>query len=236
MAETSTSATAVAVQPWKGKHFSIARNINYQSQSSLFTHSYIPSTQSSHPPFSANMQIKNLAIAASVSAVVSAAPSTQSKTFGVVAIHSGSGVQNVAFNAAKGSIFAGLPNQGASCARPQEQQATFYINNGALYLYDQSATPQEIYVDRSGMGQGLIGYTTGAQPTPKNSEREGWTEKDGHLQFGGHDLIACPNSIDGAWSIWASAGIANPAGNTDCVSIAARVVETSNPNGCSYTA
>jgi hypothetical protein len=98
------------------------------------------------------MQLKNLAIAASVSAVASAAPSTQSKTFGVVAIHSGSGVQYSAFNAAKSSIFAGLPSQGASCARPEEQQATFYINDGALYLYDQSATPQEIYVDRSGMG------------------------------------------------------------------------------------
>lgn len=103
------------------------------------------------------MQIKNLAIAASVSAVVSAAPSTQSnKTFGIVAIHSGSGVQYSAFNAAKSSIFAGLPSQGASCARPKEQQATFYIDNGALYLYDQSATPQEIYVDRSGMGMLLL--------------------------------------------------------------------------------
>lgn len=59
--------------------------------------------------------------------------------------------------------------------------------------------------------------------------------KDGHLQFSGHDLIACPNSIDGAWSIWASAGIDNPAGNQDCISIAARVMETSNPNGCKYT-
>ncbi|CAG8030131.1 unnamed protein product [Penicillium olsonii] len=181
------------------------------------------------------MQLKNLALAAGVSAVASAAPSTQSKTFGVVAIHSGSGVQYSAFNAAKSSIFAGLPNQGASCARPKEQQATFYINDGALYLYDKSATPQEIYVDRSGMGQGKIGYTTGAQPAPKNSERKGWTEKDGHLQFGGHDLIACPNSIDGAWSIWASAGVSNPAGNKDCVGIAARVVETAKPNGCSYT-
>ncbi|CAG8900750.1 unnamed protein product [Penicillium egyptiacum] len=180
------------------------------------------------------MQLKNLAIAASVSAVASAAPS-QSKTFGVIAIHSGSGVHNSAFNAAQSSIFAGLPNQGASCARPEEQQATFYIDNGALYLYDQSATPQEIYVDRSGMGQGKIGYTTGAQPTPKNSEREGWTVKGGHLQFGGNDLIACPSSIDSAWSIWASAGVANPGGNTDCVGIAARVQETSNPNGCLYT-
>ncbi|KAJ5374436.1 hypothetical protein N7517_006442 [Penicillium concentricum] len=181
------------------------------------------------------MQLKNLAIAASVSAVASAAPSTQSKTFGIVAIHSGSAVQYSAFNAAQSSIFAGLPNQGASCARPKEQQATFYILDGGLYLYDQSATPQQIYVDRSGMGQGKIGYTTGAQPAPKNAERKGWTQKDGHLQFAGNDLIACPNSIDGAWSIWASAGVSNPAGNSDCVGIAARVVETSKPNGCSYT-
>jgi hypothetical protein len=98
------------------------------------------------------MQLKNLALAAGVSAVASASPAAQSKTFGVVAIHSGSGVQYSAFNAAKSSIFAGLPKQGASCARPKEQQATFYINDGALYLYDKSATPQEIYVDRSGMG------------------------------------------------------------------------------------
>jgi hypothetical protein len=34
--------------------------------------------------------------------------------------HSGSGVQYSAFNAAKSSIFAGLPSQGASCARPEE--------------------------------------------------------------------------------------------------------------------
>lgn len=85
-------------------------------------------------------------------------------------------------------------------------------------------------------GQGKIGYTTGAQPAPKNSERTGWAIDDkNHLQFGGSDLIACPNSIDGAWSIWASAGVANPAGNEDCTGIAARVEETQNPNACKYT-
>lgn len=98
------------------------------------------------------MQLKNLAIGSSISAIASAVPSTGSKTFSLVAIHSGSSVQYAAFNAAQSSIFAGLPNQGASCARPKEQQATFYIKDGALYLYNQSATPQEIYVDRSGMG------------------------------------------------------------------------------------
>ncbi|KAJ5125127.1 hypothetical protein N7448_004454 [Penicillium atrosanguineum] len=181
------------------------------------------------------MQIKSLLFAVSLTATTTALPATHSETFGIVAIHSGSDVQYSSFNAAKSSIFAGLKKQDASCARPKEQDATFYIQNGALFLYDTSATPQEIYVDRSGMGQGVIGYTTGAQGAPKYSERKGWTMKDGHLQFAGDDLIACPNSIDGAWSIWASAGVANPGGNKNCVGVAARVEKTSNPNGCLYT-
>lgn len=89
---------------------------------------------------------------AATAAAMPAAESSGPNTFGVIAIHSGSGVHNSGFNAAKGSLFAGLPNQGASCARPDEQSATFYIKDGALFLYDASATPQEIYVDRSGMG------------------------------------------------------------------------------------
>lgn len=99
------------------------------------------------------MQIKNILFAASVATTASALPSTQSETFNVVSIHSGSGVQYAGFNAAKSSILAGLKSQGASCARPKEQDATFYIKDGALYLYAASATPQEIYVDRSGMGK-----------------------------------------------------------------------------------
>lgn len=100
------------------------------------------------------MQIKNVIFAASLAATTATAqPATQSNTFNLIAIHSASGVQYATFNAAKSSIFAGLASQNASCARPEEQVATFYLNNGALYLYDQSATPQELYVDRSGMGQ-----------------------------------------------------------------------------------
>lgn len=109
------------------------------------------------------MHLKNLFLAASAATAVSALPTaaeTQAqsgeKPFGVIAIHSGSGVQNSGFNAAKSSLFAGLTSQNASCARPQEQTATFYIKDGALYLYDQSATPQEFYVDRSGMGMSSL--------------------------------------------------------------------------------
>ncbi|KAB8264742.1 hypothetical protein BDV32DRAFT_117448 [Aspergillus pseudonomiae] len=188
------------------------------------------------------MQFKNLALAASVVATAAAAPaadscsapaSTPSSTpgagatqyFGVIAIHSGSGVQNAGFSAAQGSLIAGLQNKGSSC-----QETSFYINDGVLNIYDNTARPQKVYVDRSGMGQGKIGYTVGVEPAPKNAERKGWAIKDGHLQFDGSDLIACP-AADG-YSIWANAGVANPAGNKDCVGIAARIMETKTPKPC----
>ena len=108
-----------------------------------------------HSTTTTKMQFKNLFLATSAITAVTALPAateSQSKTFNLVAIHSGSSVQYAGFNAAKSSLFAGLSSQNASCARPNEQTATFYIQDGALYLYDQSATPQEFYVDRSGMG------------------------------------------------------------------------------------
>jgi hypothetical protein len=102
------------------------------------------------------MHIKNVMIAVSLASTTAALPASQSNTFNLIAIHSGSGVQYASFNAAKSSIFAGPASQHASCARPEEQLATFYHNNEALYLYDQSATPQELYVDRSEMGMSRI--------------------------------------------------------------------------------
>ncbi|PKX91374.1 cell wall protein PhiA [Aspergillus novofumigatus IBT 16806] len=182
------------------------------------------------------MQIKSFVVAASAAATASAAAcqATTNKYFGIVAIHSGSAVQYQPFSAAKSSIFAGLNSQNASCDRPDEKSATFYIQDGSLYLYAASATPQEIFVDRSGMGQDRLHHRRSA--SPKNSERQGWAVDDqNHLQFQGNGLIACPNSIDGAWSIWADAGVANPGGNKDCVGIAARVEDVANPNGCVYT-
>ncbi|PYI11960.1 hypothetical protein BO78DRAFT_392647 [Aspergillus sclerotiicarbonarius CBS 121057] len=180
------------------------------------------------------MQLKHLLFTAATVAALPATDASSSETFGVIAIASGTGVQNSGFSAAKSSLFAGLPSQNASCATPNENFATFYINNGSLFLYDASATPQEFYVDASGMGQGVIQYTTGAQPA--SGARGGWAiDSNNHLQYDNKDLIACPNSIDGAWSIWANAGYENPGYNENCVGIAARVEKTSNPNGCLYT-
>lgn len=88
----------------------------------------------------------------SLAATSVALRSTQYSAFNLTAIHSGSGVQCASFNVEKSSIFAGLPSQNASCTRQEEEVAAFYLNNEALYLYDQSATPQELYIDRSRMG------------------------------------------------------------------------------------
>ncbi|EFQ29671.1 cell wall protein PhiA [Colletotrichum graminicola] len=146
------------------------------------------------------------------------------------------------FQADLSSIFVGLPQQNATCNntpdQPTEQEATFALGpeDNGLYLYGASATPQELYADRSGMGQGKLGYTTGAQPAPINAERTGWVvDEAGNLSLDGAGFIACPNSIDGSWSVWVNAGVANPAGNTDCVGISARAVAIPTPVGCSYS-
>ncbi|RDW68692.1 cell wall protein PhiA [Aspergillus mulundensis] len=181
------------------------------------------------------MKFTSVAAVASLAAAASAAPSTP-ETFGLVAIRSGDAVQYSGFNAAKGSLFAGLPKQNATCEGTDDGFATFYIKDGGLYLYGTDET-QQFYVDRSGMGQGKIGYTTGdSSSAPRNGELTGWSiDKNNHLVFDGSSPIACPNSIDGAYSIWASAGVANPAGNSDCVGIAARVEKSDSPVACTYS-
>ncbi|KAL3446369.1 hypothetical protein BJX65DRAFT_279460 [Aspergillus insuetus] len=186
------------------------------------------------------MKFNYLAVAASLGLTAVAQPTgtcaTPSKpdTFGLVAIRSGDAVQYAGFNAALRSIFAGLPSQNATCDGTDDGYATFYLKDGALFLYGPNE--QQLYVDRSGMGQGKIGYTVNGESGPRNGERTGWAiNEDNHLQFDGSDLIACPNSIDGAYSIWASAGIDNPAGNSNCVGIAARVEKEAEPTSCSYS-
>ncbi|GKT40996.1 cell wall protein phiA [Colletotrichum spaethianum] len=187
------------------------------------------------------MQFANtLAVAASF---VAAPPERhhqqhRSRYFQLMALRSASPVHFSPFQAAKSSIFLQLPSQNASCDDSEPKDAaTFYLDNdGGLFLYAASATPQQLYADRSGMGQGKLGYTTGAQPAPRNGERTGFTiDRYGDLTLKGSSFVACPDSIEGSWSVWVSAGIANPAGNTGCLGVSARAVEVAQPDSCTYT-
>ncbi|KAK7912097.1 hypothetical protein PG985_014578 [Apiospora marii] len=182
------------------------------------------------------MQFKNLAIAASSAAAVSA-QTPIGQTFGVLSIASGTALQYAGWSASSRGIFANGPAQDASCDKgAKEEFATFHLNEaGELFLFNNGQNPpQQLFVDRSGMGQGIMGYTTGAEPIVRNGERAGFSIEDGHLKFDGADFQACPGYAEGAYKIWL-AGTSNPGGNSNCTAIAARVQTISEPVGCLYS-
>lgn len=165
------------------------------------------------------------------------APFAPNARFGLMAIRSGSNVHYQSFGAVSSNIFAGLSSQNTTCdAGETRDYATFFLSEeGELYLHTDNP-PRRVWVDRSGMGQGNIGYTTGAQSPPANAETTAWEiDEVGDVTFNGASLIACPDSIDGSWSIWVSAGVSNPAGNQNCEGIVTRAVEIEDPIKCSYT-
>ncbi|KAK0659339.1 Cell wall protein phiA [Lasiodiplodia hormozganensis] len=166
--------------------------------------------------------------AVAILAAAGAASAAADTYFGGIAIHSGSAIQNSGVSAGLNSLWLGR-TQDASCDS-ETNFATFYIQDGAAYLYAASATPQQLYVDRSGMGRGKIGYTTGAEPTPKNAERTGFAvNESGHLTFDGTDgFYACP-STDGSYGIWQQQFA------EDCIAFAFRAQYTETPISCSYS-
>ncbi|KAF2714114.1 cell wall protein PhiA [Pleomassaria siparia CBS 279.74] len=183
------------------------------------------------------MLFQSAILAASAAVSVAALPTVLAapETFGLITIHSGSAVQNSGVQAARSSLLVNAKSQNASCDA-ETNTATFVIKDQELLLYAASATPQTIFVDRSGMGQGQVGYVTGAEPLGKNFETKGWAQNSTTgLVFDGHSLVACPGSIDGAWSLWLSGVTANPAGNQNCTGVKLQVVPTSQPIGCLYT-
>jgi hypothetical protein len=86
------------------------------------------------------------------------------------------------------------------------------------------------------IGQGKFGYITGDQSPPKNAELTGFAiDENDFLTLGGAGFIACPGSIEDSWSVWAYAGVENPAGNEGCLGLTAMKVPLEKPAGCEYT-
>ncbi|KAK6859217.1 hypothetical protein PG995_005070 [Apiospora arundinis] len=181
------------------------------------------------------MQFKNIAITAASAAAVSAQTSNGQQVFGVLSIASGTPLQYAGWSASQRGLFNHGAAQQASCDKGLAQEfATFQLTDaGELYLYSTSNPRQQVFVDRSGMGQGIIGYTTGVEPTPRNAERTGFSVEDGHLKFDGNDFQACPGYAEGSYKVWL-AGTTNPGGNSNCTAVAARIQTISEPVGCLY--
>ncbi|SPJ73906.1 related to cell wall protein PhiA [Fusarium torulosum] len=185
------------------------------------------------------MQFKNLILTPLVAAgIASAAPNPDVEVFQAIALRSASPVHHTYLQASKNSLFLKLKDQGASCDRGvKADAATFSINKktGEVLLYSSSNPRQQLFTDRSGMGQGVLQYRTGAQPLCTRCEQDKWAiNKDGQLQYDGKDFRACPLE-DGSYSVWISAGVDNPAGNKDCIPFTLTASEVDEPVGCLYT-
>ncbi|KAI2625215.1 hypothetical protein GGS21DRAFT_493703 [Xylaria nigripes] len=174
-----------------------------------------------------------------VATLASPAPIRSGDKFSLMSIRPSSAVHLAQFQAALGSIFLYLPSQNATCNNgTKANYATFTLSkDGALYLYSEHGARQQIYVDRSGMGQGRLGFTTGSAHGPRNGERKAFLiNRFGDLTFNGDAFIACPGSIDEAWSVWVNVGRPNPGLNSGCIGFIGRTVGISGtPNSCAYT-
>ncbi|KAF1956504.1 hypothetical protein CC80DRAFT_492060 [Byssothecium circinans] len=184
------------------------------------------------------MQFISAFIASAAALTASALPQTTpiaaDAKFGLITIRSGSTIHNQAIQAARSSLIVGAQSQNATCD-VDHNFATFYISNEELKLYTPEGHPQTIFVDRSGMGMGKIGYVTGEEGLGRNWETKGWalTERN-TLEFKGTGIQACPRSIDSAWSIWL-AGVKEPGHNQNCTSVLAAAIATDAPIACTYT-
>ncbi|GKU11105.1 cell wall protein [Fusarium langsethiae] len=167
-----------------------------------------------------------------------AAGMASATSYNAVAVSSNKNINNSALQASKGNFALKLKNQGATCDRGlTENQVTFSLNkDGELNLFTFQNS-QVAYVDRSGMGQGKLGYTTIADKglvIPKNAETKGWKiAANGDLTFAGKGLIACP--YDDSYSLWVDAGVKNPAGNSNCQAVTIRAKKDDKPVACVYS-
>jgi hypothetical protein len=177
-----------------------------------------------------------LALLTASAATASAAPSIF--TIKSIITETGTALCRTSWSARTGNILDVTNNTDASCDYGIKNDfATFLLaDDTTLNLYKTDNPPQQLYADRSGMGQGKLGYTTGAQPPPRNSERTGWAVSDaGVLTFNEKNFIACPGALGGGFSIWVSAGVDQPGGNSGCFPVQAHVEEVEEPVSCWYS-
>jgi hypothetical protein len=166
-------------------------------------------------------------------------PFPSNKPFGLLLVRSGSAIHLSSIQASQSSLFVNLADQNASCSTPTNY-ATFSLNNIVLSLYNpdpKSPGAQTVFVDRSSMGQGKIGYVTAKNGTltlGRYWEIKRWNMDNQHLEFANGSVQACPTGLGGSWMLWLG-GVEKPAGIEGCFGVLARVVETTSPVPCQYS-
>lgn len=160
-------------------------------------------------------------------------PPTLGNPFGIGAV--GTGIQNQQLTASAGRIFIG-GIQTPSCDRGERQDfATFVLySDKTVFLYKNDNPPQQLWVDGSGMGGGISGYTTGAQPTPKSASRGDFAvDGEGVLTFNGVGAKACPTADEGKWTVWFTTN-EKPGFQDGCVDVTLKAYDAPARVGCTY--
>ncbi|KAF2734793.1 cell wall protein PhiA, partial [Polyplosphaeria fusca] len=161
--------------------------------------------------------------------------------FGLMSIRSGSNIHFAVFQAALSGIYLDLDSQNATCDDPDSIYANiaeFSIQDGELFLYGGSdflsGDAQQIIVDRSDYGQGVVRYANTSMILGPQWETVGWQITNDDLEFDGIGFQACPGEIEGAWRLWLAA-FRNPNGNEGCLGLESLALTLNHPDACTYT-
>ncbi|KAG9189294.1 hypothetical protein G6011_06162 [Alternaria panax] len=201
------------------------------------------------------MKFTTSAVIASTLAIVSASPiatadnssntdpfaatkPSVNEPFRLMSLRTGTPIQFGNVQAVKGGLSINALKQDSYCTEPDVNYATFTLTpEGDLYLYTPNP-PLQAYVDRSGMGQGALQFTTGVQPIGRNQERGPFAIDDqSNLVFAANNGIvgfqACPGTAENGWSVWLS-GVSTPAGIEGCTPFTMKALKEETPVRCNY--
>jgi hypothetical protein len=201
------------------------------------------------------MKFTTSAVIASTLAIVSASPiatadnSTNTDPFAatkpsgndvfrLMSLRTGTPIQFGNVQAVKGGLSINAPKQNSSCTEPDANYASFSLTEeGDLYLYTPNP-PLRAYVDRSGMGQGVLQFTMCVQGIGKNQERGPFKiDDESNLVFAAANGVvgfqACPGAEEDGYSVWLS-GVDTPAGIEGCIPFTMKALKEETPVKCIY--
>ncbi|KAF2164463.1 hypothetical protein M409DRAFT_25340 [Zasmidium cellare ATCC 36951] len=178
-----------------------------------------------------------LALASAIPQAPNTAIPTFGDRFGITA--TGPGITNIDLRAQAGRLYIGGP-QTPHCENAARQDFATFVrySDKTLYLFKYGPPPQQVWVDASGMGQGITGYANvdGNSTAPRNASWGAWEvdEGTGEVSFEGVGAKACPTGEEGRWSLWFSES-EMPGWQSGCVDVGLRAYAAPARVACEYT-
>ncbi|CAK1366952.1 hypothetical protein CB0940_10304 [Cercospora beticola] len=158
---------------------------------------------------------------------------TFGQPFGIEA--EGEGLSYAQIRAVNGRLMIG-GEQTATCEGGQSQDfATFALySDKRLYMYTNSNPVQNVWVDASGMGQGITGYSSPDRLGNRFSIEPFYISQEGALTFDNTPAKACPALEKDQYTIWFS-NAEKPAYQEGCIEVQLKTYYAPARIACNYT-